>query len=114
MLLARSGLNKISPKEYIIMEEKSIELVERLSRYPELKNRVEQLLNVVENTKGDLELADDAEQRVVDELRGMGGELLQGWAENQALSKESAISTKGINARKDVKKNCTGTPPMEE
>jgi len=96
------------------MEEKIIELVKRLSRYPELKTRVEQLLDVVENTKGDIELADDAEQRVVDELRGMGGELLQGWAANQTLSKESAISVKGVNARRDVKKNYTGIPPMEK
>ena len=96
------------------MEEKSIGLIERLSRYPELKTRVEQLLDVVENTRGDIELADDAEQLVVDELRGMGGELLQGWAANQALSKESAISVKGVNARRDVKKNYTGIPPMEK
>lgn len=96
------------------MEEKIIELANKLSRYPELRNRMEKLLEIVENTKGDIELADDAEQRVVDGLRGMGNELLQGWASNQALSKESAINVKGTNSRRDVKKNCTGIPPMEK
>jgi len=81
------------------------DLIERLSRHSELKARVEQLLNVVENTEGDVELADDAEQRVVDELRQMGNEALQGWAKNQAIKKEGAVYKKGINARKDTKKN---------
>ena len=38
---------------------------ERLNRHPILKNRVESLLNIVENSSGDAATADDAEKRVV-------------------------------------------------
>jgi len=63
-------------------------LVERLERHPEMKARIERVLDVLENTSGDLIRADEAERRAIDELRAMGQELLQGWAEGQA-QKES-------------------------
>ena len=48
------------------------DLLERLSRNPDIKARVERLLDLVENTGGDLKRADEAEQRAIDELRAMG------------------------------------------
>jgi len=63
-------------------------LVERLERHPGMKTRIERVLDVLENTSGDLIRADEAERRAIDELRAMGQELLQGWAEGQA-QKES-------------------------
>lgn len=59
-------------------------LVQRLGRHPEMKARIERVLDVLENTSGDLIRADEAERRAIDELRAMGQELLQGWAEGQA------------------------------
>lgn len=64
---------------------------ERLNRHPILKNRVESLLNIVENSSGDASTADDAEKRVVQELRQMGNEMLNDWA----LEKES-VAVEGI------------------
>jgi hypothetical protein len=40
---------------------------EKLERHPELKARMESLLEVVENTNGDLVKAAEAEQRVIEE-----------------------------------------------
>lgn len=59
-------------------------LAERLNQYPKLRERVEALLNVVENTAGDCTKADDAEQYVVDELRKMGNDALHCWAKKAA------------------------------
>lgn len=56
-------------------------LVKRLERHPGMKTRIERVLDVLENTSGDLIRADEAERRAIDELRAMGQELLQGWAE---------------------------------
>jgi hypothetical protein len=45
------------------------EIVRRLERRPEVKARVLRLLDMVENTGGDLKRADEAEQRTIEELR---------------------------------------------
>jgi uncharacterized protein HemY len=64
------------------MNEQDIKLMERLNQDPSLRQRMEELLNIVENTKGDCEKANDAEQYVIDELRKMGNDALSCWADN--------------------------------
>ena len=63
-------------------------LEERLNRHPELKAKIESLLSVVENAQGNLSKANEAEQRVIEEIRQLGQAALQGWAtrQNQAQS----------------------------
>jgi hypothetical protein len=61
----------------------------RLNQHPQLRERMETLLNVVENVAGDCTKADAAEQSVMEELRKMGNEALQCWAE-QAVQKATA------------------------
>jgi len=56
---------------------------QRLNKHPHLKKRIEELLEVVENTDGDFQKANDAEQRVIEELRKMGNEVLHDWASNR-------------------------------
>jgi len=53
----------------------------RLNHHPHLRERMETLLNVVENVAGDCTKADAAEQAVIEELRQMGNEALQSWVE---------------------------------
>jgi hypothetical protein len=69
------------------MNEQDKVLLERLKRNPQLHQRVEALLNIVENTEGGSLDAHNTEQRVIDELQKMGNEVLHGWA-NHAV-KES-------------------------
>ncbi len=54
-----------------------------LEEHPELRERIVQLLSTVANTDGSIELADEAEQRVIDEMRLIGREALQTWATRQ-------------------------------
>jgi hypothetical protein len=61
----------------------------RLNQHPHLRERMETLLNVVENVAGDCTKADGAEQAVIEELRKLGNEALQCWAE-QAVQKATA------------------------
>jgi len=73
------------------------EVAWRLERHPIIKARISKLLDVMENAGGDLRRADDAERRAIDELRGMGQELLQGWGrrladeEAQRLDRDAAV-----------------------
>ena len=86
----------------------SQDLVERLEAHPELRERIESLLGVVEDEKGDLKLADDAEERVIQEMRRMGQAALQGWALRQVSSATQEMLRTG-KAHREGKKNFTGT-----
>lgn len=70
-------------------EEQTLE--ERLQAYPELRVRFVEMLAIVENAAGDIVKADEAEERVIAELRQLGQSALQGWAERKQrrLQRES-------------------------
>jgi hypothetical protein len=59
-------------------------LEERLNKHPQLKNRVEALLNLVENTENNIENASVAEQKVISEVRLLCQEVLEDWAIQRA------------------------------
>jgi hypothetical protein len=65
----------------------------RLNQHPQLRERMETWLNVVETVVGDCTKADAAEQSVLEELRKMGNEALACWAE-QAVQKATATVRK--------------------
>jgi hypothetical protein len=48
-----------------------------------IRRRIASLLNVVDDAGDDLKRADDAEDRVIDEVRRRGQEALQVWAQTQ-------------------------------
>ncbi len=56
-----------------------ISLADRLAAHSELELRVSALLDIVEAEAGLLDRADDAEEAVITNLRGMGNELLTEW-----------------------------------
>jgi len=78
-------------------------LEERLREHPELRERFEKMLDIVENADGDCVLADDAELRVLEQVRGLGRELLQGWAEESAEKVERAWDKRRDLSRKEKK-----------
>jgi len=63
--------------------ERAEELVERLIRYPELRDKMEELLDVVDNKSGDANKADDAEDMIWEELRQIGQRAMKEWAERK-------------------------------
>jgi hypothetical protein len=87
-------------------------LDERLRSQPQLKARIEQMLSVIENADGDVVKADEAEQRFIEELRKMGQESLQAWAEGRQEQTEQYWNEREGVSRKD-KKNSTGTRDSE-
>ena len=84
-------------------------LVERLQKHPHLQARIGALLDVVENATGDAVKADEAEQRVAEELRQMGQEALQAWAERKQTRLEAESDKRADLTRKE-KKGSTGIP----
>ncbi|MBA3715772.1 MAG: hypothetical protein H0W76_25545 [Pyrinomonadaceae bacterium] len=84
-------------------------LVARLEKHPHVQARIGALLDVVENSSGDVAKADEAEQRVAEELRQLGHEALQAWAERKLSRVEAASEQRSDLSRKE-KKGSTGTP----
>jgi len=86
----------------------SKELAEKLEQYPDLKLRVEELLQIVENDNGEILSANVAEQRVIDSLRGLGQEMLQNWGNTTSNRVSEQVRQKFPTACKDVKKKSVG------
>ncbi len=85
---------KLSPKDVILLD--------RLNKHPELKERVESLLNLTENTQGDVIKVDEAERQTIEVVRQLGNEILHDWANrridvsvDQLRKKESGIEGNG-------------------
>ena len=85
----------------------------RLSKHPELLNRIDRLLDIIENQDGQATLADDVEERVVGEMRKFGKEVLEEWAKDESQRREENVLSSGVYVKKKSKKNSTGTPRME-
>jgi hypothetical protein len=85
-------------------------LLELLNRHPGLKSRVQALADIVADSDGDLARADEAERRVIEEVRRLGQEALHGWAEGQ-IARAEAHAAEAREVRRAGKKNSAGTPP---
>ena len=85
------------------------ELAEKLAKYPDLKQRIEEMLAIAENSHQEILLADVAEERVIDVVRGMGRELMQNWAVQRSNQASKRIEKSVASAKKNIKKKSTGT-----
>ena len=86
------------------------DLLLRLNRHPLLKARMEALLGVVENAGDEVEKAEEAERRVIEELRQMGHEALTQWAQNRVVRlSESPPQEAAKVLPRSGEKNCIGT-----
>jgi hypothetical protein len=56
---------------------------QRLAQHPELFERFQALLAIVENAQGDTFTADQAEQHVIDEIRLLGQRAITDWAQHK-------------------------------
>jgi len=79
------------------------ELLRRLERHPAVKARIGRLLDLIENSEGDLTRADDAERRAIEELRRMGQEVLVDWGQGRAEQEARGLEAGG-QAVRQVKK----------
>jgi hypothetical protein len=77
-----------------VMSEKAYDSEERLNRHPILKERIASFLNIVEDSSGNYDKADEAESALIEKLRSFGNELMHGWASG----KESVMTEKLIRS----------------
>ena len=78
-------------------------LLNRLNGHPELRSRVESMLLVVDDEMGNLQEADAAEMRLIEEMRRMGQESLQAWATVQADKASESVARESKTWREGKK-----------
>ena len=88
-------------------------LEERLKEYPELKAKIEAMLGIIENAGGDVAKAAEAERRIIEELRQMGNEVLQGLGPPSAREKGNGVQRQA-GRESQRKKTSTGTRDWEK
>jgi hypothetical protein len=84
------------------------DFVMRLRDHPELMVRVEELVNIIDNVRGDCRRADDAEERFAEELRKIGNESMSDWASKTALREAEALEERMPELVKNGKKKSLG------
>lgn len=89
----------------MLSSEEMIETCDRLKVYPNLLEKVKEMLDLMEKNKVDT--ADDFEEALIPEVRKFGREIMQTWAstEEGLLKKDLEDSNIGHHS----KKNCIGT-----
>ena len=95
------------------MTEKASDFEERLNAHPLLKKRILSLFEIVEDRSGNYKTADDAEEKIIEEMRQFGNDLIRIWASE----KESVIFEEKKSSENTVrhgKKNCHGIQHSEK
>lgn len=87
-------------------------LDERLAAHPRLRQRIEQILDIVERDSQSDCTADDAELRVRDQTRALAQEVLQHWAEEAATAATERTRKEHPQAIGNAKKKFVGRPPL--
>ena len=57
------------------------ELVEQLREHPEIRIRVQSILEITRNAEGPLKTADEVEELVIEEMRRLGHVTLNRWGD---------------------------------
>jgi hypothetical protein len=83
-------------------------LVKRIQGHPGLEERIEAILDIMENKSGEFITADEAEGKAIEEIQKLCQELLKGWALNQQDQAVKRAEQTHLNAKKHGKKNSTG------
>lgn len=89
-------------------EEQLKVLVTRIQAQPGLEERIEAILDIMENKSGEFITADQAEGKAIEEIKKLGQELLKGWALNQQSQAMKKAEETHSNAKKHGKKNSIG------
>ena len=89
-------------------------LIDRLNQHPQLRERVEALLSVIDNEAGDYTTAHDAENQFIEELRKMGNDALHCWADKASEKLSTHYREENPKHHGDGKKKSGGIPLSEK
>ena len=73
-----------------------------LDEHPALRERIGSIIGVVRNADGDVLLADDAKERLVQEMRKLGGASLKKWAQGRVDEARSMPDARRMGKKKSA------------
>ena len=90
------------------------ELTELLKKYPDIKQHVEEMLLFVDGAHEEVSLADEAEERVIDSVLGIGLSLMESWAKRQVSKSSEQVKKTLPKAQRHSKKKPVGKQRLVE
>lgn len=91
------------------------EFFSKLESRPDLLEHFKRLFSIAESTGSEsIRRADDAEETVTQELRALGKDLLNSWAQTQENESVKNLKNSMNGVKPHSKKNCTGTRVTEK
>lgn len=85
------------------------EFLDRLQHHPDLQSEFEAILDIADNSAGDVVKADEVEERVAQQLQLLGQRVIQSWATRKHQKLQAESDARSDLTRKE-KKHSTGTP----
>lgn len=83
-----------------------------LDKYPELKERLKEMLDIIEGpNRGEFSTVHAIEERAIGVVRNIEQNLMQSWAAEQSAKASLNVTKRMPNAKKNIKKKSTGTAP---
>jgi len=76
--------------------------------HPEFRERMASIVGAVANSEGNLVEADAVEERLVEEMRLLGREAMQSWANDRVAATEQEVRLQS-GMHRQGKKNSSGT-----
>jgi hypothetical protein len=86
----------------------------RLNQHPQLRERIEALLSVIDNEAGDYTTAHDTENQLIEELRKMGNDALHCWADKACDKSSTHFHEQNPKYHYDGKKKSGGIQLSEK
>lgn len=83
---------------------------ERLKAHPSLLEKVKGMLDLMEKEK--VESADDFEEALIPQVRNLGKDIMQAWAQEEEKAARECLEKSGKGHHS--KKNSTGIQPLEK
>ena len=80
-------------------------LVHKLEDQPELVERVERIFQIIESENGETLTADQAEEALVQELRRMGRDAMQGWGERKQAHLDQEYKGRRDHVKREKKRS---------
>jgi hypothetical protein len=89
----------ISPEQ---LSQTEIRLIEQLRKHPEIRDRVQGILELASNAEGPLKTADEVEELLIQEVRKLGNATMREWATQaeERVSNEVKAQDATIRSRK--------------
>jgi hypothetical protein len=77
-------------------KERDKKLIERLNKFPEIREDVEDLCRIAEAEEANVpRRADDAEEAIVKDVKQLGTKIMQRWAEGREKAESQSVSLSG-------------------